>query len=477
MKDFSRRDFIKTSALAAGGLVMSSSLLSAQAKGGKKINVALVGMGAEGEVLLNSLIKLPNLNFVAICDIWQPRCNYAAMRLFRERKQAPARYTVQLGKDRFQRLVDGGKMGKIMGENHEDLIKNHAKELDAVIIATPDFWHALQTVAFLEAGVNVYCEKMMSDTLEGAKSMVRAARKSGKLLQIGHQRTSNPRYKYAREVLLRKHNLCGNIMAANGQWNRAVTKDLTWAAKDTIPADKLKKYGFKDMNQFRNWRWHKGLGGGAISDLGAHQIDIFGWMLGGHPSRVMASGNRDYYKKDDGTPAHDWDDNVMCIFEFDKTFQGKKAQAFYQVLTTTSSGGGYFESFMGDHGTLKMSENPALTKLFRENNAPEWTDLIKQGVIGAGEATAAPAKVADARETKALVGYSFPSTVPGYEPDVAKKPIHMYHIENFFNALQGIEKLNCDADHAYAAEAAVFKAREAIEKGPLTFKDSDFVVD
>ena len=301
MKDFTRRDFLKTSAVAAGGLVMSSSLLSAQNKGGDKINVALIGMGAEGEVLLNSLIKLPYLNFVAICDIWEPRCNYAAMRIMRERKQAPARYTIALGKDRFTPLVKKGRIGEIKGENFEDVIKNHAKDLDAVIIATPDFWHSPMTVAFLNAGVNVYCEKMMSDTLEGAKAMVRAARKSGKLLQIGHQRTSNPRYKYAREVLLRDKSICdtlfGNIMACNGQWNRAVTKDLSWAEKDTIPTEKLKQYGFKDMNQFRNWRWHKGLGGGAISDLGAHQIDIFGWMLGAHPSRVMASGNRDYYKK------------------------------------------------------------------------------------------------------------------------------------------------------------------------------------
>ena len=79
-------------------------------------------------------------------------------------------------------------------------------------------------------------------------------------------------------------------------------------------------------------------------------------------------------------------------FEFDKTFQGKKAQAFYQVLTTTSSGGGYYESFLGDQGTLKMSENPALTKLFRENNAPEWGPLIKAGIIGAGDAAAATTK-------------------------------------------------------------------------------------
>lgn len=445
MKDFTRRDFIKTTGLAAGGLMISSGLLKAQGKkAGDKLNIALVGIGAEGEVLLNSILKLPNLNIVAVCDIWEYRRQYGFIRIFKELKQKAARY-----------------------EDYKDLIAKHAKELDAVVIATPDFWHAPMTVDFLEAGVNVYCEKMMSNTLEGAKSMVRAARKSGKLLQIGHQRKSNPRYIYAREKLLREAKICGDIMAANGQWNRAVTKDLEWPKKYEIPADKLKKYGYKDMAEFRNWRWNKGLGGGAISDLGAHQIDIFGWMLGARPTRVMASGNKDYYKKD-------WDDNVMCIFEFDKTFQGRRAQAFYQVLTTTSSGGGYFESFMGDQGTLKMSENPALTKLFRENNAPDWKPLIDAGVIGEGDESSANVKVADARESKALVAYGFPAKVPGYDAD---KPIHMYHLENFFGAVRGENNLSCDAEHAYEAEAAVFKARDAIEKGPLTFEESDFVVE
>ena len=132
---------------------------------------------------------------------------------------------------------------------------------------------------------------------------------------------------------------------------------------------------------------------------------------------------------------------------------------------------------MGDRGTLKMSENPAITKLFRENNAPEWKELIDKGIIGTGDASSANVKVADARESKALVSYGFPTNIAGYEPDVAKKPIHMYHVENFFNAVQGKEKLNCSADHAFEAEAAVFKAREAIEKGPLAFSESDFIVD
>lgn len=78
MNIFNRRDFLKVAGAAAGGLVLSPGMLSAQRKGGDKVNVAVVGYGAEGEVLMNSLLKLPYINFVAICDIWQPRCNYAA---------------------------------------------------------------------------------------------------------------------------------------------------------------------------------------------------------------------------------------------------------------------------------------------------------------------------------------------------------------------------------------------------------------
>ncbi len=451
MEKCTRRDFLKTAGIVGGGIVLSSgSLLHAQEaalKGGKKVNVALIGVGAEGKVLLESMLKIPYINFVAICDIWPRNAKYAFVKILRGVKQKPKIY-----------------------EDYKDVIKNHAKELDAAVIATPDFWHAPHTNAFLEAGVNVYCEKMMSDTVEGAKSMVRAMKKSGKLLQIGHQRKSNPRYIYAHDVLLRKVGICGTIMACNGQWNRAVTKDIVVNKNVEIPQETLKKYGYKDMHQFLNWRWFKGLGGGAISDLGAHQIDIFAWMLGARPSAVMASGNSGYYEN------HDWDDNVMCIFEYDKSFQGKPVQAFYQVLTTTSSGGGYFESFMGDKGTLKMSENADISTLFRENSVlkEEWDKLAKEGVIGEGGAVAA-VKKADVRESGPLAAYGFPKEIPGF---VEGKPIHMYHLENFFGAVQGKNKLSCDAAHAFEAEAAVFKARDAIAAGKkLTFSESDFVVD
>ena len=138
-------------------------------------------------------------------------------------------------------------------------------DIDAVIIATPDFWHAQHTVDCLEAGKHVYCEKEMSNTLEGARKMVAAARETGKLLQIGHQRRSNPRYLHCYEKLIGEANLLGRIVTVNGQWNRAVTPDLGAPDRYAIPEARLKQYGFRDMAQFRNWRWYKGLGGGPIN--------------------------------------------------------------------------------------------------------------------------------------------------------------------------------------------------------------------
>ena len=101
----------------------------------------------------------------------------------------------------------------------------------------------------------------------------------------------------------------------------------------------------------------------------AHQIDIFNWYLGTQPKSVMASGGRNYFKN------REHFDNVMCVFEYDTPEGG--ARAFYQVLTTTSAGGGYYEAFMGTEGTIEISERDAYTKIYRESGAERsWDDLV-----------------------------------------------------------------------------------------------------
>ena len=115
------------------------------------------------------------------------------------------------------------------------------KGLDAVIVATPDFWHSPHTVKCLEAGLNVYCEKMMSNTIDGARAMVKAMEKSGKLCQIGHQRRSNPRYRFTLDKLINGNKICGQIVNINAQWNRAVnsSQDIGFNPKLAIKPEIL----------------------------------------------------------------------------------------------------------------------------------------------------------------------------------------------------------------------------------------------
>ena len=431
-KAIDRRQFIKTSTAAGASLILAPHVLTgAKSFGVDDINVALLGAGAQGQVLMNACLKIPGIRFKAVCDIWK-----------------------EYNQKRVYRLL--GKYGHKLNayEDYREMLANE-KDLDAVIVATPDFWHAEHATACLEAGLNVYCEKEMSNTLEGAKQIVRAAKKSGKLLQVGHQRRSNPRYIHCYEKLIKEAKILGHITTINGQWNRAVQPDLGWPEKYAIPQSRLEQYGFQSMAQFRNWRWYKGLGGGPIVDLGSHQIDIFSWFLDAVPSSVMASGGTDYYD----SQTHEWYDTVMAMFEYD-TPKGL-VRAFYQTITTNSNMG-YFENFMGDQGTLQISESAGRAAIYREQSAPLWDKWMDKNFLNAPEEEATPnvnGAVLDVRETVAPPKYELPVTF--------NDPYHKPHLENFFNSIRGKDTLNCPAEVGYETAVAVLKVNEAVEKASL----------
>ncbi len=434
--DFSRRGFLTTAMAAGAGLALQSARAEtapaaapATTPPSNRIRYALIGCGEEGNVLLDALLRIEGIEIVAICDIWK----YA--------------------RDRVQKgLKKNNNIEVNAYEDFEELLAKE-KDLQAAIVASPDFWHAPHSNTCLKHGLHVYCEKMMSNTMDGARSMVKAMRETGKLLQIGHQRRSNPRYRFVLNYLLHDLKLFGRLTAANAQWNRAVTPDRGAAKAISMKPDLLAKYGYEDMYKFRNWRWFKKYGGGPLSDLGAHQIDIFNWFFDVMPVSVTASGGVDYYKE------HEWFDNAMCIYEYKLTSpdnQPYTARAFYQVQTTTSAGGGYFEYFMGDQGSIKLSENPSITQLFREANAPDWAEFIQKNYVMLKKSPAAAeadVKV-DVRESKVLETYALPVTF--------NKAIHQPHLENFFDAIRGKAKLNCPADEAFRSESVIHKASEAI---------------
>jgi predicted dehydrogenase len=418
-----RRAFLAKS-IGAGLVLGAPSLMGIPLKDpSDKVHVAILGFGKQGRVLFEAMANIPGLHFQAVCDIWE-----------------------------YNRKGGMGKVRALQGHlpnGYVDAAEMLEKEkgLDAVIVATPDFWHSRHTVMCLEAGLHVYCEKMMSHTIDGARAMVRAAEASGKLCQIGHQRRSNPRYRYTLNELIRKHEICGQIVDVNGQWNRAVSASQDIAYKESLAIDPkiLNRYGYKNMHQFMNWRTYRDLSGGPISDLGAHQIDIFNWFLGTAPKKVYASGGSDYFTE------REHFDNVMTIFDYD-TPQGG-CRAFYQVLTTTSAGGGYYESFMGTEGTINISERAAYTSIYRESGATKsWEPLVQRGYLKK-VAQAAPASTGGA---DAIASYELAAPEAYALPGQLNKPPHQPHLENFFAAVRGKEPLNCDARHAFESEAPIY---------------------
>lgn len=444
VSNLSRREFLsKTAGGISAGLVLGAPNILRAADSGPSddIHVALVGFGKQGEVLFNCLKNIPGLHFQAVCEISQNRQN-----AFRSSSR--------------------GHPGATSTKFYSDLEDMLSKEkgLDAAIVATPDFWHSPHTVRCLEAGLNVYCEKMMSNTIDGARAMVKAMDKSGKLCQIGHQRRSNPRYRFTLNKLINGKKVCGQITNVNGQWNRSLgaSADIggTKLAKSIIvPDNLLKQYGFKDMHQYLNWRVYRDLSGGPISDLGAHQIDVFNWFLGAVPKRVYASGGNSYFKD------REQFDNVMCIFDYD-TPQGE-VRAFYEVLTTTSYGGGFFESFLGTQASIKISEIAATSAIYRESGdyVPSWDDLVDKGYLVRKPAPPKPESGAD-------VVRAYESAAPEIFdlPGDFGKPAHQPHLENFFAAVRGQAKLNCDARHAFESEAPIFWVNpSARERRPIDF--------
>ncbi len=485
----SRRSFLRSSTAAGvgAGLIVTSKTALGQAAGSDSdLKIGVVGCGAQGEALMNAVRQLENVHFIAVCDIWDYARNAMAKRL-KAYKQPVNAYV------RFEEMLE------------------KEKDLDAVLIAVPDYLHHTYSIMAMKAGLNVYCEKMMSNTIENAREMVLAQRETGKLLQIGHQRRSNPRYQNAHNNVAHGHKLLGWITHAYAQWNRAVSAPLGFPKKYPLPPEIMAEFGYENMIQYRNWRMFKKFGGGIISDLGAHQIDLFNWFYKTPPKSVIASGGIDFY------PIYEQYDNIMCIYEYDiphsqwdtrNYIQDEEtsvpranpdhvtSRAYYQVLTTTASEG-FYEKFLGKDGSIVINET-SKNSVYQETGAPDevWQKVAaitppiisKEGVV----------------EDKPVYNKFWEDPMPWTRPEpwmasnsnvdvrVSKSPsewalavkldmlAHAPHLDNFFSACRknGTQAdLNCPAEEGFKTAVTVLKVNEAIATGQkIEFKPEDFVV-
>jgi len=449
-----RRSFLHSTAAATAGLAFSPMVLGETdiEKKPDDINVALLGAGGHGRILMNACLKIPGIRFKAVCDIWTAYNQKRTSRMLKKYRHEHSTYVD------YKEMLD------------------REKDLDAVIIATPDFWHAEHTVACLNAGLHVYCETAMSNTIEGARKMAESAKRTGKLLQIGCQRRSNPRYLHCYEKLLKDEKALGRIAAVSGQWNRVVTGPLGWPQRAALDRPTLERYGYESMAKFRNWRWYRGLGGGPVVDRGSHQIDVFNWFLEANPSSVMAGGRTSYLDKE----THQWYDTVMAFYEYE-TASGP-VSAYYQTLSSNRSDG-YFEKFLGDRATLVISE-AAYREMFdpelMNSDLMDWVGFVKDGRLICPEIKQRIDELTVDRLAELLV---VKETPPGWRlrdlklPVKMNKPYHQPHLENFFDAIRGKAELNCPVEVGYKTAVAVLKIDEAVQAGrKLKFKPEEFVV-
>jgi predicted dehydrogenase len=242
-----------------------------------RIGLGIIGCGGKGQSDWQNFLAHPEVDPIAVCDVYQP---FAAK-------------GVELARGRARVYQDFRKL-------LED------KNINAVIIATPDHWHALQTVAACRAGKDVYVEKPLSLFVSEGRAMLNAARQHKRVVQTGSQQRSGAHYIKAIELVRQGH--IGAVHHITVAFTRNVTPGFR--AKD-LPVDSSNldwdmwlgpapKRAFDPFRCIYNFRWFWDYSGGQMTNFGAHHLDIARWALGARaPSAVSGFGGR-YAIKDGG---------------------------------------------------------------------------------------------------------------------------------------------------------------------------------
>ena len=425
-----RREFISTGMALGTGLVLASAF-GDESTPQEPCRTALIGCGRWGRTLINAGLAIPGLKFVAMCDI-QPTALRSA-RLYLEAEDVE---TIGYG-------------------DYRDLLDKEKNNLDAIIVASPDFAHAEQTIAALKANLHVYCDSPMAINADEARSMIRTAKEFKRQLQIGFDRRSDPRYRHAVEKLVNPESrdlLLGTITHFETQANRRVHPELIWAQRDTLSDELLKKFGYESMTQYRNWRHYRRCSGGAHVMYLAQQLDIMEWFFGVRPTQIQAMGGLDYYKFGDCI------DNISAMLSY--PFPEGTVRGTSRVWTTTSVGGTLpFEHVFGINGSIQTSLSDESFRLHAEPGFAKWNEFVRRGDLK--KENVAPAdedpNLIAVRETGNVVPYLLPITRP-----VSAVRLHL---GNFVDAIAGKTPLHCSGEAAFAAHAIAWKIAEAAEKG------------
>ncbi len=296
-----RRNFLKQSAGLAGLAAVKPAAASAASYANivganDRIRAGLIGCGGMGSGDLSDFLKIKNTQCAALCDVDESHIAQAAKNVLEPAgNPAPALTTQD-----FRRVLD-------------------MKDVDAVIVGTPDHWHALPTILACQAGKDVYVEKPLSLSIGEGRAMVNAARKNDRVVQMGTQQRSAAHYAAAVDYV--KSGRLGKIRLVRA-WAYLDWKGETPAQPDTEPPPGVdydmwlgpaRKVPFNKNRFHFTFRWFWDYSGGLMTDWGAHMIDIANWAMGiKAPSSAMSAGGKFGYPND----AMETPDTQQVIWEF-----------------------------------------------------------------------------------------------------------------------------------------------------------------
>lgn len=310
-----RRQFLTTTAAAA--TLPRSTVLGAN----NRIRIGAIGTGGRCQYLLQLLQNIPGNQVVAVCDVYEPHRDEARLKF--------ASYATEYTD--YRKLLED-------------------KEVDAVVIGAPDHWHTRMTVAAVQAGKDVYVEKPVTHTLEEGETLGRAVAASNRVVQVGMQQRSWPHIVEAKTIV--DSGVLGQITFIETHWyqnyvqRRPMPPDIDESKLDwTMFLGSAPPQPF-DPYRYTNWRYYWDFGGGALTDLFTHWIDVVQWYMDSNvPASASVTGGK--YK----LLRQECPDTLCASY----LYPGKFQVIFHSSLISVLGGGGI--TLRGTEGMLRVERD------------------------------------------------------------------------------------------------------------------------
>lgn len=417
-----RRQFLKTTALAGTAAAFSARSYSQIVGANDRVRVGQIGFGLVGRIHARNFHTNKGSQLVAISETYQPRADACKELVGSELKQFSD----------FRKMLED-------------------KSIDAVVVATPDHWHALQTMMSCAAGKDVYCEKPTHLFIKEGEWMQKVAAHHKRVVQIGTQQRSAPHYHQAKEVL--RGGGIGQIVSVQCNFFRNVMPGIGNPPDGNPPSDldwnmllgPAPERRYNPNRAIYHFRWFWDYSGGQMTNLGHHSLDIVHWIFDIKGPRAVTSAGGRFFLKDNGE-VPDTQDAIIEYPDFPAVVQFREAAAGAGVSSMGSL------TFMGTKGTMTLGRD-GFEVMPDKKVSPNNTFAKIIGGHPVGGPQPAPEPEGQFWTEKQSV------SSPGYEPQYAQ------HAQNFLDCVRSRKTPNSDLASSHHVSTTCHLANISLRTG------------